>query len=178
MGKHSVTISGLFRYIHADCLYSKVIGEKGGKKLVVDEEPFQPESIPLRTWKEHEDHTFRDQADHLSQISYSSGNVLQAYPPNVSMYQPYTPYEMSMPPQPEYYSVHPSQEYMHTSYDAFESADQMTQSVLPTDDAIVDRIEIILQSSDLMSLTKKQVREELRMFFGVDLSSRREFINA
>lgn len=29
-----------------------VVGERGGKKLIVDEEPFDPESIPMKKWSE------------------------------------------------------------------------------------------------------------------------------
>ncbi|OZJ01437.1 hypothetical protein BZG36_05748 [Bifiguratus adelaidae] len=48
---------------------------------------------------------------------------------------------------------------------------------MPTDAMIVAEIKSILASADLMSITKKQVREQLSTFFGVDLSSKREFIN-
>ncbi|RUS32442.1 chitin synthase-domain-containing protein, partial [Jimgerdemannia flammicorona] len=51
-------------------------------------------------------------------------------------------------------------------------------AILPTDEEILQEIRRILSTSDLMSITKKQVRDELSAFFGVDMSSRREFVNS
>ncbi|KAI9176216.1 hypothetical protein H9P43_006581 [Blastocladiella emersonii ATCC 22665] len=48
---------------------------------------------------------------------------------------------------------------------------------MPTDAELVNEIHRILRSADLMRITKKQVREELSALFGVDLSSRKDFIN-
>ncbi|RUP30296.1 chitin synthase, partial [Jimgerdemannia flammicorona] len=48
---------------------------------------------------------------------------------------------------------------------------------LPSDDEILTEIRNILVTANLMSITKKQVREQLSMFFGVDLTPKKEFIN-
>jgi len=48
---------------------------------------------------------------------------------------------------------------------------------LPSDDEILTEIRNILGSSNLMSITKKQVREQLSLFFGIDLTLKKDFIN-
>ncbi|KAJ1719248.1 hypothetical protein LPJ53_005956 [Coemansia erecta] len=50
-------------------------------------------------------------------------------------------------------------------------------SQMPSDDAIVSAISSILASTDLASVSMKQVRDELSHVFGIDMSPRREFIN-
>jgi chitin synthase len=49
---------------------------------------------------------------------------------------------------------------------------------MPSEAAIVQEIDRLLQQHDLMSLTKKQVREALSKTFGVDMTSYRDFINS
>ncbi|KAI8639252.1 chitin synthase-domain-containing protein [Parasitella parasitica] len=51
-------------------------------------------------------------------------------------------------------------------------------AMLPEDSEIEKEIIRILASSDLMTLTKKQVRDQLSAFFGVDLTIKKGFINA
>ncbi|KAL1916705.1 uncharacterized protein VTP21DRAFT_5409 [Calcarisporiella thermophila] len=48
---------------------------------------------------------------------------------------------------------------------------------MPTDEEIVAEVQSILSTADLMSITKKQVREQLSARFGTDLTARKEFIN-
>ncbi|KAI9591605.1 chitin synthase-domain-containing protein [Syncephalis fuscata] len=47
----------------------------------------------------------------------------------------------------------------------------------PTDEQILGEIRRILSSADLMSVTKKQVRDELSAFFGADMTPRKDYIN-
>ena len=47
----------------------------------------------------------------------------------------------------------------------------------PTDEEILREIRHILSTTDLMKVTKKSVREQLSQYFGVDLSSEKEFIH-
>jgi chitin synthase len=46
----------------------------------------------------------------------------------------------------------------------------------PTDDEILQEIRRILSNANLMSITKKQVRDELSEHFGIDMSSKKEYI--
>ncbi|KAI9327398.1 chitin synthase-domain-containing protein [Obelidium mucronatum] len=48
----------------------------------------------------------------------------------------------------------------------------------PSDEQILFQIRQILSTADLMTVTRKSVREELTRVFGVDLSSRKEYIHA
>ncbi|KAI8084779.1 chitin synthase [Halteromyces radiatus] len=48
----------------------------------------------------------------------------------------------------------------------------------PTDDDILAEIRNILATANLMSVTKKQVREQLSTFFGFDMTPKKEFINS
>lgn len=50
--------------------------------------------------------------------------------------------------------------------------------MLPEDDEIEREIRRILDTSNLMTLTKKQVRGQLSMIFGVDITIKKGFINA
>ncbi|RIA92287.1 Glycosyltransferase Family 2 protein [Glomus cerebriforme] len=47
----------------------------------------------------------------------------------------------------------------------------------PTDEELLAEIRQILQTANLMSITKKQVREQLTSVFNMDMTSRKEFIN-
>ncbi|KAI8919488.1 chitin synthase 6 [Powellomyces hirtus] len=47
----------------------------------------------------------------------------------------------------------------------------------PTDEDLVQRIRFIISKSDLRTLTKRKVRDELSAFFGVDLTDRKTFIS-
>lgn len=48
---------------------------------------------------------------------------------------------------------------------------------MPSDDEIIYQIRVLLSTHDLQSLTKKKVREELSAIFGVDMSSKKQFIS-
>ncbi|KAK9761424.1 hypothetical protein K7432_013683 [Basidiobolus ranarum] len=48
---------------------------------------------------------------------------------------------------------------------------------IPNDQEILQEVRVILSTADLMSITKKQVRDELSHFFGVDLIVRKDYIN-
>ena len=48
----------------------------------------------------------------------------------------------------------------------------------PSDEELLNEIRHILSTSDLMTITKKKVRQQLSTFFGVDLSSKKEYIHS
>ncbi|KAJ3320361.1 hypothetical protein HDU76_000320 [Blyttiomyces sp. JEL0837] len=48
----------------------------------------------------------------------------------------------------------------------------------PTDEELLAQIRAILSTADLMSVTRKSVREELGRHFGVDLTSRKQYIHS
>ena len=49
---------------------------------------------------------------------------------------------------------------------------------IPSDDELLREIRHILSTSDLMTITKKKVRQQLSDFYGVDLTSKKKFIHA
>lgn len=51
-------------------------------------------------------------------------------------------------------------------------------SNLPSDDALLAEIREILRTADLMSVTKKSVKQELERRFGVNLDIKRSYINS
>ncbi|KAI7866136.1 chitin synthase [Spinellus fusiger] len=53
----------------------------------------------------------------------------------------------------------------------------MTPPGFPTDDEIQSEVKNILATANLMSITKKQVREQLTAFFGFDMTPKKELIN-
>lgn len=57
------------------------------------------------------------------------------------------------------------------------SVPPMIPAGFPTDDEILAEIKSILATANLMSITKKQVREQLSNIFGFDMNFKKDFIN-
>ncbi|KAF9138080.1 hypothetical protein BGX30_009614 [Mortierella sp. GBA39] len=79
------------------------------------------------------------------------------------------------------YHTHGHGHHMRSGSTASGSVAQFMSSTMgsdqPTDEELANEIQNVLATADLMSITKKQVRERLMAFFGVDLTSRKEYIN-
>ncbi|KAI9485509.1 MAG: chitin synthase [Benjaminiella poitrasii] len=58
-----------------------------------------------------------------------------------------------------------------------QAGNMMIPPGFPSDDEILSEIRNILQTANLMSITKKQVREQLSAFFGFDMTPKKEYIN-
>ncbi|KAI7891847.1 chitin synthase [Mucor mucedo] len=58
------------------------------------------------------------------------------------------------------------------------SVPPMIPAGFPTDDEILSEIKNILATANLMSITKKQVREQLSDMFGFDMNFKKDFINS
>ncbi|KAI9094005.1 chitin synthase 6 [Phlyctochytrium arcticum] len=84
----------------------------------------------------------------------------------------------------------PASQLMLSSMDNVASTDRLLSSEesarlagnvwpggVPTDEDIVERVRYVISISDLHSLTKRKVRDELSQFFGQDLSEKRQFIS-
>lgn len=52
-----------------------------------------------------------------------------------------------------------------------------SKKVQPTNEQLLIETKRILETADLMTLTKKQIRDELSTMFGVDLKQRKEELN-
>lgn len=55
---------------------------------------------------------------------------------------------------------------------------EMRTLELPSDDAILAEIREILQTADLMTVTKKSIKAELERKFGVSLDAKRAYVNS
>ena len=126
-----------------------VVGESGSKKAVgPDEGTFDPSTVPTKRWDDHE----RD-------MIYWEDHPEEA--------PPYAPYASSV--------VDDRSSFVSRG-NASRCSERSTQQQ-PTDRAIFNAIERILDSHNLMQLTKKQVRDVLSEQFGTDMEERRDFIN-
>lgn len=157
-----------------------VVGERGGKKQIVDEEPFDPQSIPMKKWSEYEQEMFEND----SQASGATADYAQSAFSHHTMPQQslvgtvYPPADY--PAMPPVYSEQPSVYGAPLEPNGINSsrpASEVPAEEYPSNDQVINQIKTILATANLMTVTKKQVREELSMFFGVDMTGRKDFIN-
>ena len=77
--------------------------------------------------------------------------------------------------------IHPSQRLSRplSSATALDRPKSFAGTVpgLPSDEQLMAKIKTMLESADLMSVTKKDVKLHLEKVFGVPLDVRREYIN-
>lgn len=168
-----------------------MVGERGGKKQIIDEEPFDPNSIPMKRWTEYEQEMWESETQvtgatgatgnrsygsaKFSRVSGAPGGVIvgSVVPGSVvagSAIRGMTPM-ISVGP-PGYYQAANSRPQSFVSPQVVP-----VQQVYPSDEQIVAQVKTMLASANLMTVTKKQVREDLALFFGVDMSQRKDFIN-
>ncbi|KND03454.1 uncharacterized protein SPPG_00937 [Spizellomyces punctatus DAOM BR117] len=184
-----------------------VIGEKGKKMVYsADVAPFDPKSIPQKKWSEYEAEVWekgsegsRDsRASDFSGRPPVAGSVYggaSAYGPapsayggsayggpTPSVYSGYgvpgaagsvyggSAYGAAAPALPPYQS---QKRLSHISVGSM----GMFAGGLPSDDDILREVRRILSTANLMTVTKKQVRDELSSVFGVDLTAKKTIIN-
>ncbi|RDW90316.1 chitin synthase class Va [Aspergillus mulundensis] len=153
-----------------------ITGEKGRKVVISDEGKFDPASIPKKRWEEYqaelwEAQTSRDDRSEISGISYGT----KYHPAAQSEYGFPGARPMSQLDLPRYtsrMSLAPS-EMMSRHMDM-----EMEDVNLPSDDAVLSEIRDILRTADLMTVTKKNIKQELERRFGVSLDSKRPYINS
>ncbi|KFA61562.1 hypothetical protein S40285_03983 [Stachybotrys chlorohalonatus IBT 40285] len=163
-----------------------VAGERGKKLVISDEGKFDPSSIPRKKWEEYqaelwETQTSRDDVrSEISGISYGTkafgnyseyaGSTSGLVPP-----MPNTHYDSRnvsrMSLAPSEMGVNRTSQYGGSQ---FFSPDDMVG--LPSDDALLAEIRDILRTADLMTVTKKGVKQELERRFGVPLDVKRQYI--
>ncbi|EER29188.1 chitin synthase V [Coccidioides posadasii C735 delta SOWgp] len=153
-----------------------VTGEKGRKVVITDEGKFDPASIPKKKWEEYqaelwEAQTHRDDQSEVSGYSYRT----KSYHPAMSEYG----YPATRPASHLDYNRHsrlslPTSELLGRGSDL-----EMTDFAgLPTDDALLAEIRDILRTADLMTVTKKSVKQELERRFNIPLDAKRAYINS
>jgi chitin synthase len=154
-----------------------VTGESGRKVVISDEGKFDPSSIPKKKWEEYqaelwEAQTQRDDRSEVSGISYGTKSYHHttseyAFPASRPLSQ------LDLPRFGSRMSLTPS-EMMGRTAD-MEIGDL---AGLPSDDSLLAEIRDILKTADLMTITKKAVKQELEKRFGVNLDSKRAYINS
>lgn len=154
-----------------------ITGEQGQKLVITDEGKFDPASIPKKRWEEYqaelwEAQTQRDDRSEFSGYSYATKSYHAAqseygYPGSRPMSH------LDMPHYGSRMSFAPS-EMLGRNAD-MEMSDL---SNLPGEDAILAEIRVILSTADLMTVTKKSVKQELERRFGVNLDARKAYINS
>ncbi|KAL1917027.1 uncharacterized protein VTP21DRAFT_5225 [Calcarisporiella thermophila] len=90
-------------------------------------------------------------------------------------------YERNIPRVPQHFSRETasvySQNLSHVIPPGIEPEAPNEGEALPTDEEILAVIRMLLSNADLTQLTKKQVREQLAAHFGVEMSSKKSYIN-
>ncbi|KAJ3180810.1 hypothetical protein HDU85_003891 [Gaertneriomyces sp. JEL0708] len=182
-------------------------GKKVEKIVEVKEEEFDEALIPLRKWSDFEsERVERDERmTESSWVSRESGMTRQnvaasgyagsayggasVYNGGASVYGGSVYPASIAPPQPPAYDHRISfspMDYQRTHTAPQSSSLQRQNSLnssysnpraLPTDDEILSSVRQILATADLMSVTKKSVREELGRIYGVDLAAKKEWIH-
>jgi len=161
-----------------------VVGEKGGKKHIVDEEPFDPKSIPMKKWSEYEQEMFEKGSQIGSFVGsqappgYEMSQVSSQHSQMMSMMQSQIPSQLSQQMmQQQMMQQQMLQQQAMPRGRPISMMPQQAVSSEPTDEQISAQIRSILATANLMTITKKQVRDDLSLFFGVDMTPRKEFIN-
>lgn len=173
-----------------------VAGERGKKVVVTDEGKFDPASIPRKKWEEYQAElwdaqTARDDTrSEVSGYSYATkqGAAVTEYyagSHNGSTHGLIPPYNMGGAGHMSRMSLAPSEmmgnrmsQYGGSQF--FNNPQEMEManlSGIPSDDALLAEIREILRTADLMTVTKKGIKQELERRFNVPLESRRAYIN-
>ncbi|KAL2159425.1 hypothetical protein VTH06DRAFT_2430 [Thermothelomyces fergusii] len=180
-----------------------VAGEKGKKIVISDEGKFDPASIPRKKWEDYQAELWEAQTqsglhdDTRSEVSGYSYATRANHP--MSEYGGYTPSRPGsiagypgVPAAPSRMSLAASEmlagnnNYRQSQFGGSQFG--LTQSQhdlemtnlagMPSDDALLAEIREILRTADLMTVTKKGVKQELERRFGVPLDSKRAYINS
>ncbi|KAI1386251.1 glycosyltransferase family 2 protein [Hypoxylon trugodes] len=175
-----------------------VAGEKGKKVVVTDEGKFDPTSIPRKKWEEYQAELWDAQTsrgdDTRSEVSGFSYATKPGMGVGVHEYYPSRPGSttgMIPPPYDQKNAAHlsrmsfaPTENRMSQFGGSQFFGNQMHEvemsnlAGMPSDDALLAEIREILRTADLMTVTKKGIKQELERRFGVPLDSKRLYINS
>lgn len=176
-----------------------VAGEKGKKIVITDEGKFDPASIPRKKWEEYqaelwEAQTSRGGDDTRSEISGFSYATKPGMHMGVAEYQyaasragsttgMVPPYDMKNTAHMSRMSFAPTENRMsHFGGSQFfgnqHDVEMTNLAGMPSDDALLAEIREILRTADLMTVTKKGIKQELERRFNVSLDSKRLYINS
>ncbi|KAI8910359.1 chitin synthase-domain-containing protein [Gorgonomyces haynaldii] len=129
---------------------TRLVVDPSGNKKTDEEvvvEPFDPQTIQLMKWSDYEA-AHKELDDAQSVTSYQTG-----YSKGSELKSSFADSRFGSLPR------------------------RSAPGRFPTDDEILAEVRHILSTTDLMKLTKKSVRDRLGRLFGVDLSSKKEYIH-
>ncbi|KAI0593092.1 class V chitin synthase [Biscogniauxia sp. FL1348] len=173
-----------------------VAGEKGKKVVISDEGKFDPASIPRKKWEEYQAELWDAQTSKEDTRSEISGFSYATKPGmNVGMSEYYTPsrpgstvgmvppYDVKNPGNLSRMSFAPAEnrlsQFGGSQFLGHPNEMEMTNMAgMPSDDALLAEIREILRTADLMTVTKKGIKQELERRFNVPLDARRAYINS
>ncbi|KAL2267442.1 hypothetical protein VTJ83DRAFT_4719 [Remersonia thermophila] len=184
-----------------------VAGEKGKKIVISDEGKFDPASIPRKKWEDYQAELWEaqtqgvglhdDARSEVSGYSYATRpNVpMSEYGGGLGGYTPSRPGSIAgypaMPTAPSRLSLSASEMlggglggstgnlHRQSQFGGSQAELEMTNLAgMPSDDALLAEIRDILRTADLMTVTKKGVKQELERRFGVPLDVKRAYINS
>ncbi|KAI8961687.1 glycosyltransferase family 2 protein [Daldinia sp. FL1419] len=175
-----------------------VAGEKGKKVVVTDEGKFDPASIPRKKWEEYQAELWDAQTsrgeDVHSEVSGYSYATKQGMNVGVAEYYASSrpgsttgmvpPYDLKNPNHLSRMSFAPTENRMSQFGGSQFLGNQMNDvemanlAGMPSDDALLAEIRDILRTADLMTVTKKGIKQELERRFGVSLDAKRLYINS
>lgn len=180
---------------------TRIVTGEGGKQVVVtDEGKYDPNSIPRKRWEEYqselwEAHTQMDDDSRSAISGYSYGTKAGfAAPRSEISYGTHSPGMMALARQSEAglppsrpMSSHlggggtPPPRYgssLSVTGPGYEMSELNSGIAFPTDDQLLAEIRTILAEADLMTVTKKSVKQELERRFGCNLDVKRAYIGS
>lgn len=177
-----------------------VLGEKGKKIVISTEGAFDPSEIPMQTWQDYQSDAWNNYNEMYQKMDNES--IAPTYAQSHQDVLAKSVYSMQLRPGStmgsEMGSVYGATPAAAASRSAFtnsnttESGDiemgvlknssssntnNLANANLPSDDAITSQIREILSTADLMTVTKRSIRQHLERHFGVKLSAKRDYIN-
>lgn len=130
--------------------------------------------MPLKPWSEQE--TVRNSSFDWELASVASSLPIDSARGRKSEMIENMPYSAVMGGVASNISMSPERSEMRKrSQDGNESVQGRH---MPSDDELLREIRHILSTSDLMTITKKKVRQQLSDFYGVNLSSKKQYIHS
>ncbi|EFX04149.1 chitin synthase [Grosmannia clavigera kw1407] len=177
-----------------------VAGEKGNKIVISDEGKFDPSTIPRKKWEEYQAELWDAQTAHDDAHSEISGYSYATKQGGLAVHtMPMSEYGYaSRPGSTTGYAMHDKtaggasrmsfamteqpgnrmSQFGGSQFFAGSEMEMANLAGLPSDDALLAEIREILRTADLMTITKKAIKQELERRFGVALDARRAYINS
>ena len=173
-----------------------VAGEKGKKVVISDEGKFDPASIPRKRWEEYQAELWdaqtskEDTRSEVSGFSYATKPGMNAAVSEYHYGQSRANSTVGLPP----YDIKNAGNFSRMSFAPTDNrmsqfggsqffgnhgeTEMVDMASMPSDDALLAEIREILRTADLMTVTKKGIKQELERRFNVPLESRRAYINS